>query len=93
MAAGKSGSTDAVGNESAICSTVARSTGLRPTTAAGACSQRPMQGAPITRTPGQSACSHAARSASAPAIWQDSVSQTRTVSAGGGVSPSFTTSK
>ena len=30
---------------------------------------------------------------SAPAIAQDSESQTRTVTAGGGVSPSFTTSK
>ena len=29
----------------------------------------------------------------APAIWHDSVSHTRTVIGGGGVSPSFTTSK
>ena len=35
----------------AIFSAVAWSTVRCPTTAAGACSQRPMQGAPITRTP------------------------------------------
>ena len=40
---------------------VARSTGLRPTTAAGACSQRPMHGAPITRTPGPSVAASSAR--------------------------------
>ena len=72
---------------------VARSIGLRPTTAAGACSQRPMHGAPMTRTPDPQALSSAACSASDPAIRHDSVSQTRTVSGGGGVSPSFTTSK
>ena len=73
--------------------TVARSIGLRPTTAAGACSQRPMHGAPMTRTSDPQALATAAWSASDPAIWHESVSQTRTVKAGGGVSPSFTTSK
>ncbi len=74
-------------------STLARSIGLRPTTAAGACSQRPMHGAPMTRTSGPQALATAACSASDPASWHDSVSQIRTVSAGGGLSPSFTTSK
>jgi len=52
----------------AIFFVVAPSTVLRPTTATGACSQRPTQGAPITRTPAPLAPSTARRKVSAPAI-------------------------
>ena len=73
---------------------VARSTWKCPTSATGAMSQRPMQGAATTRTrDGSRPAASAARSASAPASAQGNESQTRTVMAGGGVSPSFTTSK
>ena len=44
-------------------------------------------------TPGPSVFGSVASRCSAPAIAHDSESQTRTVTAGGGVSPSFTTSK
>jgi len=52
-----------------------------------------MQGARTTRTPGPSIFGKSFSSRSAPAIAQDSESQTRTVTGAGGVSPSFTTSK
>ena len=76
-----------------IFSAEAASIGLRPTTAAGACSQRPMHGAPMTRTAPASSPASAVRNSSAPAILHDSVSHTRTVIGGGADSPSFTTSK
>ena len=52
-----------------------------------------MQGARTTRTSGPSFAGSSASSFSAPAIAQESESHTRTVTGGGGVSPSFTTSK
>ena len=52
-----------------------------------------MHGARTTRTFGPSLPGSVASSFSAPAIAQDSELQTRTVTGGGGVSPSFTTSK
>ena len=52
-----------------------------------------MQGARTTRTFGPSLPGRSASNFSAPAIAQDSESHTRTVTGGGGVSPSFTTSK
>ena len=52
-----------------------------------------MHGARTTRTPGPSLFGSSANSRSAPLSAQESESQTRTVTAGGGVSPSFTTSK
>ena len=62
--------------------------------ATGALSQRPMQGARTTRTLGAERVLQArASSCSAPAMAQVRLSQTRTVSGGGGGSPSFTTSK
>jgi len=64
-----------------------------PTAQTGARSQAPMQGARTTRTFGPSVFGKSFSSRSAPAMAQDSESQTRTVTAGGGVSPSFTTSK
>ena len=64
-----------------------------PTQTAGASSQRPMQGAAITRTFGPSVALSRSSSPSAPAMRQESVSHTRTVSFGGAASPSFTTSK
>ena len=93
MAAGSGGSVRFAAIASATAAAVARSTGLRPTTAAGACSQRPMHGAGSTRTPAARSASTSRSSASPPASLHDSVVQTRTVSAGGAASPSFTTSK
>ncbi len=52
-----------------------------------------MHGARTTRTSGPSAFGKSFSRRSAPAIAQDSELQTRTVTGGGGVSPSFTTSK
>ncbi len=52
-----------------------------------------MHGARTTRTLAPSFFGNPASSRSAPASAQDSESQTRTVTGGGGVSPSFTTSK
>ena len=52
-----------------------------------------MHGACITLTFGPSFSVSSASSRSEPIKAQDSESQTRTVTAGGGVSPSFTTSK
>jgi len=63
-----------------------------PTATTGARSQAPMHGARRTRTSGPSLPGNAARSFSAPAMAQDRLSQTLTVTAGGG-GPSFTTSK
>ena len=76
-----------------MVSQLAFGTGFCPTTAAGACSQRPTQGAAITRTSRPSRAGSLASRSLAPAISQDSPSQTRTVSAGGTASPSLTTSK
>ena len=76
-------------------SSVALPTGFCPTITAGATSQRPTQGAGMTRTslPKESFW----RSAWAPASSQEMESHTRTVSLGGGLispfGPSFTTSK
>ena len=77
----------------AILSTVAWPKALCPTHTAGADSQRPMHGTPTTRTSGPSAFGSLSRSAFAPAIWHDSVSQTRTVTGGGGDSLVSTMSK
>ena len=52
-----------------------------------------MQGAGTTRTSVPSRLGNVRRRCSAPAMAQESELQTRTVSAGGGVSSSFTTSK
>ena len=52
-----------------------------------------MQGARTTRTSAPSLAGSRASSCSAPAIAQDRMSQTRTVTAGGGAASSFTTSK
>ena len=52
-----------------------------------------MQGARTTRTPGPSFCGRSRSRRSAPTMAQDSESHTRTVTGGGGASPSFTTSK
>ena len=65
---------------------VACAIGLRPTTATGACSQRPTHGAGITRTLAPRPLRNASISRGAPASSHDSDSQTRTVSGGGGVS-------
>ena len=67
--------------------------GLRPTTATGAASQRPTQGTRWMRTAGPRMSRNTGISCSAPAMAQDRESHTRTVSAGGGVCPGFTTSK
>ena len=73
---------------------MARSTARRPTCAAGAPEQRPMQGTGWTRTdPAFTAPRSASISARAPAISQDSPSQTRMVRGAGAASPSRTTSK
>ena len=64
-----------------------------PTAQTGARSHAPMQGARTTRTPGPSFAGNAPSRCSAPAIAQESESHTRTVTGGGGISPSFTTSK
>jgi len=69
----------------------ARSTGLRPTTATGAASQRPTHGALTTRTSCPALPARRASSSPAPAISQASESHTRTVSGGGWRSVSFTT--
>ena len=74
-------------------STVAFVTWRWPTSATGASSQRPMQGARTTRTPSPTAAGRASSSAGAPRHSQVRLSQTRTVSGGGGLSPSITTSK
>ena len=74
-------------------SVVACGTGFCPTTATGAVSQRPTHGACRTRTSVPSEAGSAASSSREPAISHAIESQTRTVIAGGGVSPSFTTSK
>ena len=63
-----------------------------PTAATGARSQRPTQGAGITRTSSPSAASSSASSRSAPNSAQLRLSHTRTVSGGGAV-PSSATSK
>ena len=52
-----------------------------------------MQGARTTRTLSPSVSGKSLSRRSAPAIAHDNESQTRTVTGGGGVSPSFTTSK
>ena len=52
-----------------------------------------MHGARTTRTLGPSVFGNSASNRSAPCSAQDSESQTRTVTGGGGVSFSFTTSK
>ncbi len=62
---------------------VAWSTWWWPTSAAGAVSQEPMQGARTTRTPSSLSASSAASSFSAPASAQLKLSQTRTVTLGG----------
>ena len=62
---------------------VAQGTGFWPTTAAGACSQRPMQGAAITRTSRPSRAGSFCSSCCAPASSQERPSHTRTVSACG----------
>ena len=78
----------------ATAGAVAGSTRRWPTMTAGAWSQAPMQGARTTRTAaGSSAARSSASSRSAPDMAQLRLSQTRTVTGGGGVSPSFTTSK
>jgi hypothetical protein len=64
-----------------------------PTHTAGASAQRPMHGAAITRTLGPTSFGSLSRSCCAPAMRHDRVSHTRTVTAGGADSPSFTTSK
>jgi hypothetical protein len=64
-----------------------------PTAQTGARSQAPMQGARTTRTFAPSFSGNCASNFCAPAMAQDSESQTRTVTAGGDSSPSFTTSK
>jgi hypothetical protein len=74
-------------------SNVAFGIGFWCTTATGASSQRPTQGACFTRTLRPRRLGNSRSSFSAPAISQESESQTRTVSGGGGNSPSFTTSK
>ena len=76
-----------------IFSGVAFAIGFCATTATGACSQRPTQGAGITRTFTPSDVFSLPSSDCAPANSQDNESQTRTVSAGGGASASLTTSK
>ena len=68
------------GRRDAFAAGAAR-TGFWPTTAAGACSQRPMQGAAMTRTPGPRSSGRRASRSCAPAISHDRLSQTRTVSA------------
>jgi len=76
---------------------VACGTGHWCTTAAGAVSQRPMQGAGITRTSPPSRAGRRDSSSCAPASSQARPSQTRTVIAGAAATwpsaPSFTTSK
>ena len=67
--------------------------GFWPTTATGAAAQRPTHGTDWTRTAGPSAVSRPVSRDCAPANSQLIESHTRTVSRGGGVSPSFTTSK
>src|SRR5258706_3556694 len=74
-------------------STVAFRTGNCPTTATGADSQRPTQGAWSTRTSLPRVLARSLIRISEPKSAHESESQTRTVSAGGGGSPSFTTSK
>ena len=76
-----------------MLSVVACITWTCPTAQTGARSQAPMQGARTTRTSGPSVFGRFCRRCSAPAMAQESESHTRTVTAGGGVSPSFTTSK
>src|SRR5450830_663368 len=66
-------------------STVALGTGFWPTTAAGACSQRPMQGAAMTRTSWPRIDGSFASRSLAPALSQEGPSQTRTVNPAGGV--------
>jgi hypothetical protein len=72
---------------------VAWSTGLRPTTATGAriAAADARRGDARGRRPSRSRSVASRRSA--PARWQEIDSQTRTVSGGGGASPSFTMSK
>src|SRR6185436_15893866 len=72
---------------------VARGTGFCPTTATGAVSQRPTQGACSTRTSFPSTPGSVSSSERDPARSHEIESQTRTVIAGGAASPSFTTSK
>ena len=75
-------------------SQVACGTGFCPTTTAGACSQRPIQGAAITRTSDPSRFGRRASKSRAPAISHDSESHTRTVSTPAkAASPLRTTSK
>src|SRR3972149_6477451 len=70
---------------------VARSTNRCPTSATGARSQRPTQGARTTRTPAPTAADNAASSFCAPISSQVRLWHPRTVSAGGPASPSSTT--
>ena len=78
-------------------SAVADGSALWCTTATGACSQRPTQGAGMTRTSVPSKAGSRASRSFAPAISQLRPSHTRTVSAGAGLTrpsgPSFTMSK
>ena len=72
-------------------STVAKGTGCWWTTTAGACSQRPMQGAAITRTSSRpKICGTRANKSCAPANSQLRPSQTRTVRPGATSSPLMT---
>ena len=73
--------------------TLAPPIGFWPTTATGAVSHRPTHGTGWTRTPAPSFACSSANNGCAPANSQLIESHTRTVSRGGGVSPSFTTSK
>ena len=77
----------------AMRSVVAWDIWLCPTSAAGARSQAPMQGARTMRTSSPTLSSSAAIRASAPIISQVSESQTRTVTGGGRGSSSPSTSK
>ncbi len=94
MGSGRSAVTSPVATTSRTAAAVAGSTRRWPTMAAGAWLQAPMQGAGRTRTrAGSRLARSSASSASPPARAQLRLSQTRTVTGGGGVSPSFTTSK
>ena len=74
-------------------STVAFSYREWPMATAGALWQPPMQGARTTRTPEPSAPGSCSSSASPPAMQQDRLSHTRTVTGGGASSSSMTMSK
>jgi len=74
-------------------STVACSCNAWPIATAGARWHPPMQGARTTRTPSPSLPRNPSSNCAAPASSQLRLSQTRTVSGGGGASPSMTMSK